>query len=294
MSAFLFRASGVSKFFPRKEQRRSNSTHGDYSRGRVGEEPDIGEEEGVRILLRGAHIAVREREVVALVGPSGVGKSTFLRICAGRLRPDHVAGSKIPEVWREPEARLAWQPQEVPLIKTRNVQANVEIGALARGESGPSLQEISRRCLNLVRLDGASQLYPVMLSVGMKQRVALARTLAVLPKLVFLDEPLSSLDPRLRHEIAIELQDYAKAQRAGVALITHTIEEAIDFANRIYVLKGRPGRVALVAARSMDAVTDADRQEGAPIIVKESRGQLFEMVLEALTSDEVKVGQAKE
>jgi NitT/TauT family transport system ATP-binding protein len=235
-----------------------------------------------REVLGGLSITLRSSEVVAIVGPSGIGKSTFLKICAGAMEPDDLVQRGPCLTWREPGKRVVWQPQVCPLVEVSTVIKNVSFGALVSGCSRTIAIQRAESVLSLVGLAENALDYPRTLSVGMRQRVALARTLAAQPDIAFLDEPLSSLDPDLRGRISAGLQRYTESFNAGIVIVTHTIEEAIQFASRVYVFNGRPSRVAMIAAKNSRHIPAAESKEVGSIVIGDS-GVLFSAILSALT-----------
>lgn len=233
-------------------------------------------------VLEDVSLTLRSGEIIAIVGPSGIGKSTLLRLCAGALPPDAPTDTGIATIWRADGVSIVWQPQNAPLVHTRNVLANAAIGAQAAGLGMKDAREASKAALERVGLASWLHARPNVLSGGMRQRAVLARTLAAKPRIALLDEPFSSLDPVLRRRLARALSDYVLGQGSGIAMVTHTMEEAIDFAHRIYVLNGTPGRVVLIAAKSNDLLAPEDSEAGARTVVTNRRGELFERVSEAL------------
>lgn len=187
-----------------------------------------------------------ERELIAIVGPSGCGKSTLLRIVAGLTEP---SSGQVYYQGREQEGvnlESALVFQSFALFPWLTVSENVELGLEAR-----AIQPVERRrranvYIDKVGLDGNEEAYPKELSGGMKQRVGLARALAVEPKILLMDEPFSSLDAltsiTLRHEVLALWQDEEIPLRT-ILMVTHIIEEAVELADRVLVLSPRPGRL---------------------------------------------------
>jgi NitT/TauT family transport system ATP-binding protein len=186
---------------------------------------------------------VESEEFVALLGPSGCGKSTMLNIAAGLLAPS--AG----RVWFEPGAAAPGRTlsamvfQEFALFPWRTVQKNVEFGLEEAGVAAADRAERARRFIALTGLAGFEGRYPHQLSGGMRQRVGIARALAVEPSVLLMDEPFSALDAQTRQLMQEELLTIWSAARKTILYVTHNIQEAVYMADRVIVLSRRPGRV---------------------------------------------------
>ena len=196
------------------------------------------------IALDGFSLDVAGGEIVALIGPNGCGKSTFLRVAAGLLLPERgrVVLDDIPIT--EPDSRIGLVFQEPRLLPWRSVAGNVtyplELAGWQRARRAARLAEL----LELVGLEGAEALRPAQLSGGMRQRAALARALALSPEVLLLDEPFSALDALTRERFNLELLRLQERTRTTVVIVTHSIPEAILVADRVIVMTPRPGRVA--------------------------------------------------
>ena len=191
-------------------------------------------------------LALDRGEIVSIVGPSGCGKTTLLNTLCGLIAPD---AGRIRWYGRE----LAGQPQNVGymlqkdlLLPWRTALGNVMLGLEIRGVVASEAHDRSRAMLDRLGLHGFADHYPSTLSGGMRQRVALARTLVNEPAVLLFDEPFASLD--FQNKLLIE-GDTAKLVREGgrsLLLITHDIEEAVSLADRVIVLSKRPTRVKAV------------------------------------------------
>jgi len=196
--------------------------------------------------LRDVELDVAPGEFIALLGPSGCGKSTLLYLVAG-LEAASAGG-----IWSfgdpvetpSPERSLIFQ--ETSLFPWLSVWQNVSFGLSLRGEAVAGRKEVARRALARVGLSEAMDKRPDELSGGMRQRVAVARALAMRPKVLLMDEPFAALDVQTRAKMQDFLLDVWQASGASVLFVTHHIEEAIALADRVVVFTARPGRVKMV------------------------------------------------
>lgn len=198
--------------------------------------------------LERTNLAMSEGEFVAIVGPSGCGKSSLLRMVAGLEGPStgRVVFDGAPV--DAPSSRRGMVFQEYALPPWKTVVQNVELGLKFRGVPSGERAEIARRYINLVGLQGFEQRYPRELSGGMRQRCALARTLANDPELLLMDEPFAAVDAQTREILQDELlkiwgQHLAARERKMVLFVTHAIDEAVFLADRVIVMSSRPGRI---------------------------------------------------
>lgn len=192
-------------------------------------------------VLEDVSLTLREEEFVALVGPSGCGKSTLLNICAGLLSP--TAGSvRFTGADREPRCSIVFQ--ETGLMPWRNVYDNIAFG-LEAGKVLPQKDwpERIHHYIGLVGLTGFEKAYPHQLSGGMRQRVGIARALAVSPDLLLMDEPFSALDAQTRIIMQEELVALWEKTKLTTLYVTHNIQEAVMLADRVVLLSRRPGKV---------------------------------------------------
>jgi NitT/TauT family transport system ATP-binding protein len=192
--------------------------------------------------LEGIEFTVEAEEFVALLGPSGCGKSTLLNVIAGLLAPTSGAA------WfdgERPGARpvAAMVFQEFALFPWRTVQQNVEFGLEEAGVAARERADTARRYIEMTGLRGFEARYPHQLSGGMRQRVGIARALAVEPAVLLMDEPFSALDAQTRQLMQEELLHIWERTRKTILYVTHNIQEAVYMADRVVVLSRRPGRV---------------------------------------------------
>ncbi|MFD7666630.1 nitrate/sulfonate/bicarbonate ABC transporter ATP-binding protein [Streptomyces sp. NPDC059788] len=201
---------------------------------------------GVLPVLDDITFDLYEGEVIALLGKSGSGKSTLLRHIAGLLAPSggtvHYRGKPVDG----PNPGSAMLFQSFALMPWLTVQQNVELGLQARGVRAAERRGRALRAIDMVGLDGFENAYPKELSGGMRQRVGFARALVVEPDVLLMDEPFSALDvltaQTLRNEL-LELLAHPDSPTRTVLLVTHSIEEAVQLADRILVLDTDPGRL---------------------------------------------------
>jgi NitT/TauT family transport system ATP-binding protein len=193
--------------------------------------------------VAGVSFAVRDGEVVALIGPSGCGKSTLLNIGSGLYTPSEGEALVDGERVQGPNAHVAFMLQKDLLLPWRTVLENVMFGVEIQRLALP---ERRRRALALLENFSLAEFtghYPHQLSGGMRQRVALARTLAVDPSVLLLDEPFSAVDAQTRMVLQRELAQTLKRAGKTALLITHDLLEAVTLSDRVLVMSARPGRI---------------------------------------------------
>jgi len=191
-------------------------------------------------------LTLREGEIVSVVGPSGCGKTTLLNTLCGLLTPD---SGRIRWHGRE----VSGQPQNVGymlqkdlLLPWRTALGNAMLGLEIRGVAPSEAQDRSHAMLDQLGLHGFADHYPSTLSGGMRQRVALARTLVHEPDVLLLDEPFAALDFQSKLLIESDTAALVRQSKRSLLLITHDIEEAVSLADRVIVLSKRPTRVKAV------------------------------------------------
>jgi NitT/TauT family transport system ATP-binding protein len=187
-------------------------------------------------------------EFVAILGPSGCGKSTVLRLIAG-LRPHYpategtvlVGGQPV----KQPGSDRAMVFQDYTSFDNRTVEDNVAFGLECRGVPARERRERARQWIGKVGLDVKRDAlkYPSELSGGMRQRVAIARTLILSPRIILMDEPFGALDPTTRLHMQALLVDLWKEAQATVFFVTHSIDEALYLGDRVYVFSSAPGTI---------------------------------------------------
>ena len=193
--------------------------------------------------LDGLSLEVREGEFLCLVGPSGCGKSTFLYLVAGLARASSgrilVDGREVVRPGRDRGMVF----QDFAILPWRTVERNIGHGLEIAGVPRKTRDEVVRRYVELTGLAGFESKYPYELSGGMRQRVAVARTLAANPEVVLMDEPFAALDAQTRNVMQEELVRIAMHERKTILFVTHSVDEAVILGDRVVVLTHRPGRV---------------------------------------------------
>ncbi|PYE32219.1 MULTISPECIES: ABC transporter ATP-binding protein [unclassified Rhizobium] len=183
-------------------------------------------------------------EFVSFVGPSGCGKSTLFNIITGLLAPDE--GSIIvenQETTGQTSSKIGYVLQKDLLFPWRTVRDNVILGLEIRGVSKRDARERAKAMLHIYRMDGYEDKFPSQLSGGMRQRVALMRTMITDPQIILMDESYKALDYPLKIALESELLDVVRKEKKTVIFITHDIEEAVTLSDRVYVMKARPGEI---------------------------------------------------
>lgn len=191
-------------------------------------------------------LAAAPGEFVSIVGPSGCGKSTFLYIVGGFVDATSGTVSCDGEPVTGPGIERGIVFQEFALFPWKTVLGNVTYGLAEQRIGRRERRERARHFLDMVNLHGVDKLYPKELSGGMKQRVAIARTLAMDPDVLLMDEPFGALDAQTRGILQIELMQIWERTQKTVLFVTHSVEEAIYLSDRVYVLSGRPSVVKAV------------------------------------------------
>ena len=198
---------------------------------------------GALTAIEDVSLSVADGEVVSLIGPSGCGKSTLLNIGAGLNAPTagevYVDGERV----QGPNAHVAFMLQKDLLLPWRTIAENVMFGAEIRGTESQQRHEKALALLHNFKLADFAGHYPHQLSGGMRQRAALARTLAVDPTVLLLDEPFSAVDAQTRILLQYDLAQTLKSAGKTALLITHDLLEAVILSDRVLVMSPRPGHV---------------------------------------------------
>lgn len=187
------------------------------------------------------NITIDEGEFVCLLGPSGCGKSTLLNMLAGFDFPSYGRVTLDDAPISGPSIERAMMFQDAALFPWMNVQNNVEFGLKSLKMPREARSAVAHKFLKMVHLNDFAESQPHELSGGMRQRVALARCLAVDPKVLLMDEPFAALDAQTRDHLHLELHQIWRDTRKTVVFVTHNVREAMALATRILVFTSRPG-----------------------------------------------------
>jgi NitT/TauT family transport system ATP-binding protein len=201
---------------------------------------------GNDLVLDDVNLRLSGNEIVALLGRSGCGKSSLLRIIAGLMPPSHGTVSIGGQPVDGPASDVAMVFQSFALFPWLTVLENVEIGLEAQGVSSDVRKKQALAAIDLIGLDGYESAYPKELSGGMRQRVGIARALVVHPKVLLMDEPFSALDVLTAETLRTDLLDLwceGRLPIASVLMVTHNIEEAVLMCDRILLFSSNPGRI---------------------------------------------------
>jgi NitT/TauT family transport system ATP-binding protein len=196
--------------------------------------------------LSGVSLTLAPGEAVAIIGPSGCGKSTLLLAMAGLLAPTGGVIAVDGETIARPRIRTGLILQDFGLLPWKTVLANAELGLRIRNHPPEESRRRALEALDRVGLTEFLELFPTELSGGMRQRLALARALALDADLLLMDEPLSALDALTREDLQDLLLTLWRDRRHTSVLVTHSIEEAVYLGRRVLVMSPRPGRIAAV------------------------------------------------
>jgi NitT/TauT family transport system ATP-binding protein len=193
--------------------------------------------------VKNVTLSIRAGEVVSLIGPSGCGKSTLLNMGSGLYLPSeglvYVDGKQVDG----PNRQVAFMLQKDLLLPWRSIRANVELGLEIQGAGGAERREKALALITKCHLGGFENHFPHQLSGGMRQRAALARTLAVDPLVLLMDEPFSALDAQTKMILQQDLARTLAEEKKTALFITHDLVESIALSDRVLVMSRRPGTI---------------------------------------------------
>jgi NitT/TauT family transport system ATP-binding protein len=211
------------------------------------------------LVLDDISLDVRAGEFVCLLGPSGCGKSTLLNILGGFESVDEGTVEIEGQPVTGPDPRRVFVFQEYGIFPWASVWDNIGLGL--RRKSKDELAQTVQRYVDLIGLKGFERSFPSELSGGMRQRVAVARALAVDPDVVFMDEPLGALDSLTRLQMRGELLRLWQRQKMTILFVTHDVDESLQLADRVVVMSNRPGRIAEIVSVDMAHPRDVGSPE---------------------------------
>jgi NitT/TauT family transport system ATP-binding protein len=203
----------------------------------------VSEDNQAMAALSDISLSVGNEEFICILGPSGCGKTTLLRIIAGLESASSGSIAMDGATITRPCPKMAMIFQEYSLYPWRNVEENVALGLELRGMKKAERSAAVEKYLDLVGLSGFGKRYPHELSGGMRQRVAVARALAIEPSILLMDEPFGALDAQTRNRMQHELLRIWEKTKKTILFVTHSVDEAVFLADRIVVLTQRPGRI---------------------------------------------------
>lgn len=213
------------------------------------------EETGERLdVLKDISLTIHTGEFVSIIGPSGCGKSTFLKIISDLIKPKN--GEIISQ-----SKEMSMVFQNFALFSWLTVKENIEFGLKMQGMEKVDREKIVMQKIEEVELSGFEHKYPSELSGGMKQRVGIARALAVSPDLLLMDEPFSSLDALTAERLRVTLHALWLKYRMTIVMVTHLVEEAVELSDRVIVFSKRPAYVKDTIKIDMERPRDKRSQE---------------------------------
>jgi NitT/TauT family transport system ATP-binding protein len=221
-------------------------------------------ETGELVAVRDVSFSVVGREVVSIIGPSGCGKSTLLNLAAGLTRPSggsvFLDGAQV----TGPSLDVAFMLQKDLLLPWRSIIENVELGQEIQGVARADRQRRGLALLARYHLAEFANHYPHQLSGGMRQRAALARTMALAPEVLLLDEPFSALDAQTKMVLQKDLAQVLAEENKTALFITHDIAEAVALSDRVFVMSKRPGTIVREISIDMPARNDPFARRAHP------------------------------
>jgi NitT/TauT family transport system ATP-binding protein len=228
--------------------------------------------------LSSISLTIEEKEFVCLLGPSGCGKTTLLRIIAGLDYPTNGSVELDGTVIDRPNPQLAMIFQEYSLYPWRTVYENIAFGLELRKVPTKDIQSVVKKYLEIVGLEGFEDHYPYELSGGMRQRIAVARALAIDPSILLMDEPFGALDAQTRNFLQHELLNIWEKTKKTILFVTHSVDEAVFLADRIVVLTARPGTICEIIPIDQPRPRDRTSVEFAKV-----RRHVLEMISQKCT-----------
>lgn len=233
--------------------------------------------EGETEALKNVSISLESGEFVSLVGPSGCGKTTILSLISGLIKPTSgtiTLGGR--EINGKAGNSVGYMLQRDQLFEWRTIRDNVLLGLEIQKKKTAENIEYAENLLKKYGLSDFADRYPNQLSGGMRQRVALIRTLAFRPQILLLDEPFSALDFQTRLAVCDDVYSIIRSENKTALLVTHDISEAVSLSDRVIVLSPRPATVKRIFDIDIDADTPLHRRES------ESFSKWFDVIWKAV------------
>jgi NitT/TauT family transport system ATP-binding protein len=203
--------------------------------------------QGLQKLYRGSNVGLGTTDLeipssqwISIIGPSGCGKTTLLKLIAGLEQPSQ-GSVKNPLSKKD----MSYVFQDSALLPWKTVMENITLSLVLRGASRSSAEADAKIWIQKLKLEKFVNHYPSQLSGGLKMRVSVARALITKPKLILMDEPFAALDEPIRIELGLELRELWKTLKPTIVFVTHSITEALWLSDRVLVLQGQPGQIAL-------------------------------------------------
>ena len=214
------------------------------------------------LALDNINLEIQEQEFISIVGPSGCGKTTILSIITGLIIPTLGEVKVFGKTPKPKDAISGYMFQRDNLLPWRNIENNIYFGLELKHQKTKEKKEYAISLAKKYGLKDFLKKHPNELSGGMRQRVALIRTLALSPELLLLDEPFSALDYQTRLQLCDDVFDIIKKEKKTAILVTHDLMEAITMSDRIIVLSSRPGTIKSIHKTSFDkTLTPFERRQ---------------------------------
>lgn len=230
-----------------------------------------------KLILDDLSLTINDDEFVCLLGPSGCGKSTLLRLMSGLEQADEGGIYQNDKLVTEPQPECAFVFQDYALFPWKSVIENVAFGMEVQKKFGKKeCYERAEVYLKMMHLENYKNAYIHELSGGMRQRTAIARSLALEPEILFMDEPFGALDNFTRMELQDLLLDTCSSRKMSVVFVTHDIDEAIYLGDRVVIMEAHPGRVHSILP--IDHGTVKDRTSGDFHMYKDKIFNAFHLV----------------
>lgn len=212
--------------------------------------------------LENINLNIEEQEFISIVGPSGCGKTTILSLIAGIIKPSSGSVTIMGKTPNPKDDFCGYMFQRDNLLPWRTIEKNVYFGLELKHKATKEHKEYALTLAEKYGLKDFIKKHPSELSGGMRQRVALIRTLAIKPELLLLDEPFSALDYQTRLELCDHVFEIIKKEQKTAILVTHDIQEAISMSDRIIVLSARPGKIKSIHKTDFDkSLTPFERRQ---------------------------------